>query len=64
MMLEMSFGMEAEARNVWHAMQSVFAQGNSTPDLSKPGAGINMISTQAFGDLVVEELNKIPVVSS
>ena len=61
MMLEMSFGLEAEARNVWHAMQSVFAQGNSTPDLSKPGEGIKMISTQAFGDLVVSELDKTPI---
>ncbi len=60
MMLEMSFDMEAEARNVWHAMQSVFVQGNSTPDLSKPGADVNMISTQAFGDLVAEELDKMP----
>jgi len=61
MMLEMSFGLEAEARNVWHAMQSVFAQGNSTPDLSKPGEGVKMISTQAFGDLVVSELDKTPI---
>ena len=61
MMLEMSFGLEAEARNVWHAMQSVFAQGNSTPDLSKPGDGVKMISTQAFGDLVAEELDRTPV---
>lgn len=61
MMLEMSFGLEDEARNVWHAMQSVFAQGNSTPDLSKPGEGVKMISTQAFGDLVAEELDKTPV---
>lgn len=58
MMLEMSFGMEDEAKKVWHAMQSVFAQGNSTPDLSKPGAGVNMISTHAFGDLVAQELAK------
>jgi 3-isopropylmalate dehydrogenase len=54
----MSFGMEDEAKKVWHAMQSVFAQGNSTPDLSKPGAGVNMISTHAFGDLVAKELAK------
>ncbi len=63
MMLEMSFGMEAEAKNVWHAMQAVFAQGNSTPDLSKPGAGVNMISTSAFGDLVAAELAKCPQVA-
>ena len=61
MMLEMSFNMEQESRNVWHAMQSVFAQGNSTSDLSKPGSGVNMISTDAFGDLVVGELSKTPI---
>lgn len=61
MMLEMSFNMEQEARNVWHAMQSVFAQGNSTSDLSKPGSGVKMISTDAFGDLVAEELSKTPI---
>ncbi len=59
MMLEMSFNMEKEARNVWQAMQSVFAQGYSTPDLSKPGANVRMISTNGFGDLVVEELAKL-----
>ena len=58
MMLEMSFNMEDEAKNVWHAMQSVFAQGYSTPDLSKPGADAKMISTDGFGDLVAEELVK------
>jgi 3-isopropylmalate dehydrogenase len=59
MMLEMSFGMDSEARNVWQAMQSVFAQGSSTPDLSKPGSDVKMISTDGFGDLVAEELSKL-----
>ncbi len=56
MMLEYSFGMVEEARNVWDAMQSVFAAGYSTADLSKPGSGVNMISTDVFGDKVVEHL--------
>lgn len=56
MMLEYSFGMVAEAKNVWLAMQSVFAAGYSTADLSKPGSGVNMISTTEFGDKVVEYL--------
>jgi len=56
MMLEYSFGMVEEARNVWDAMQSVFAAGYSTADLSKPGANVKMISTDAFGDKVVEHL--------
>ena len=59
MMLEMSFNLEAEAKNVWHAMQSVFTQGYSTPDLSSPGVAMNMISTDSFGDLVAAELAKL-----
>jgi 3-isopropylmalate dehydrogenase len=58
MMLEMSFGMEEEAKNVWHAMQSVFTQGYSTPDLSSPDSDLNLISTEGFGDLVATELKK------
>ncbi len=60
MMLEMSFGMDQEARNLWQSMQSVFAQGFSTPDLSKPGAGVTMISTSDFGDKVAAELAAMP----
>lgn len=58
MMLEMSFGLDDEARNVWHAMQSVFAAGFSTPDLSRPGAEVNLISTADFGDRVVKALEE------
>lgn len=61
LMLEMSFGMDTEAKNLWHAMQSVFADGYSTADLSKPGSGVNMIDTAAFGDRVVEALRKLPI---
>jgi 3-isopropylmalate dehydrogenase len=61
MMLEMSFGMEQEARNVWQAMQSVFGEGYSTPDLSKPGSGVKMIDTAAFGDRVLNALRQLPV---
>jgi 3-isopropylmalate dehydrogenase len=61
MMLEMSFGMDQEAKNVWHAMQSVFADGYSTADLSKPGSGVVMIDTPAFGDRVVEALRSMPI---
>ena len=59
MMLEHSFGMLEESQNIWKAIQSVYAQGYSTPDLSKPGSGVKMINTDAFGDLVVQELNKL-----
>jgi 3-isopropylmalate dehydrogenase len=61
MMLEMSLGLEAEAQNVWHAMQNVFTQGYTTADLTKPGTQSKMINTDAFGDLVVEELAKAPI---
>ncbi|MEM9256071.1 MAG: 3-isopropylmalate dehydrogenase [Pseudomonadota bacterium] len=61
MMLENSFGMLEESKNVWSAMQSVFGAGFSTPDLSKPGAGITMIQTDEFGDRVLEALAGMPV---
>lgn len=60
MMLENSFGMPEEAKNVWAAMQGVFADGYSTPDLSKPGAGVKMIGTDAFGNRVIEKLRAMP----
>ena len=59
MMLEMSFNMAQEARNIWQAMQNVFAQGYSTADLLTPGSKIKMIKTNDFGDLVAKELVKI-----
>ncbi len=60
MMLENSFDMHDEAKNIWNAMQGVFADGYSTADLSKPGAGIKMIGTAEFGDKVVEKLSQMP----
>ena len=60
MMLEDSFGMAQESKNVWAAMQSVFGAGFSTPDLSKPGSGVKMINTDEFGDRVVEALAGMP----
>ncbi len=63
MMLENSFNMAEEAKNVWAAMQAVFSDGYSTADLSKPGTGVTMISTDQFGDKVVEKLGQMPKVS-
>lgn len=60
LMLDMSFDMAGEAKNLWNAMQSVFANGYCTPDLAKSGAKVNLIDTDAFGDMVVEELKKSP----
>jgi hypothetical protein len=55
--------MVKESANVWMAMQAVFAQGHSTPDLSKSTDEVKLITTSAFGDLVASELQKIPRVS-
>jgi len=60
MMLENSFGMEQEAKNVWAAMQSVFAEGYSTADLSNAESGAKMINTDEFGDRVVAALKAMP----
>ena len=60
MMLEDSFAMPRESKNVWNAMQSVFADGYSTPDLSKPGSDVKMIRTDEVGDKVAEALSEMP----
>ncbi len=56
MMLEYSFNMPDEAKNIWNAMQGVFADGYSTADLSRADSGMNMLSTNEFGDKVIEKL--------
>ena len=58
MMLEMSFGMKDEARNVWRAMQSVFEEGFSTPDLMS-NENAQTVSTDVFGDKVVSSLKDL-----
>ena len=63
MMLDFSFNMTDEATNLWQAMESVFAAGYSTPDLSKPGSDVTMVSTGEFGDRVVAALEKLPAPS-
>ncbi|GIX29987.1 MAG: 3-isopropylmalate dehydrogenase [Porticoccaceae bacterium] len=54
MMLEMSFGMAAEAEAIWRALQAVFADGVTTPDLARGGG--RQVTTAEFGDRVVEKL--------
>lgn len=61
MMLEHSLDMPNEAKNLWSAMQGVFTDGYSTPDLSKPGGNVTMINTDEFGDKVAEKLSAMPV---
>lgn len=59
LMLDMSFGMTAEAQAVWKAMQSVFEAGYSTGDLSKAGADVEILSTTEFGDKVIAALETL-----
>jgi len=56
MMLQYSFDMTDEAENIWSSMQSVFADGYTTPDLASPQSDNKVIGTDAFGDRVVEKL--------
>ncbi len=59
MMLEYSLDMRDEARCIWQAMQSVFGQGYSTADLSKPNSNVKMLGTAEFGEKVLEALKSI-----
>ncbi|MBU2513361.1 3-isopropylmalate dehydrogenase [bacterium] len=56
MMLDMVMGLEEESKKVWSAMQSVFAAGYSTPDLSPAHGEGKIINTDDFGDMIVKEL--------
>jgi 3-isopropylmalate dehydrogenase len=58
LMLDMSFGLDKAARDLWDAMRKVFGAGYTTPDLKAPGSEQNLISTAAFGDKVVEALER------
>ena len=59
MMLEMSFDMKVEAEMVWAAMKSVFEAGYSTADLSNSDDGIQLVSTDQFGNKVIERLTEL-----
>ena len=59
MMLEMSFNLHQESRLVWDAMKRVFEAGYSTADLSKTSDNIQLVSTDEFGDKVMERLAEL-----
>ncbi|HHX82524.1 MAG TPA: 3-isopropylmalate dehydrogenase, partial [Pseudomonadaceae bacterium] len=44
------------------AMQGVFADGFTTPDLKRPGSDVKLISTSEFGDRVAAKLAAMPSV--
>ena len=56
LMLDMSFGLGAEAKQVWDAMRSVFGEGYTTADLRCGNESEKIIDTASFGDKVVAEL--------
>ncbi|HNR32942.1 MAG TPA: 3-isopropylmalate dehydrogenase [Candidatus Hydrogenedentes bacterium] len=56
LMLEKSFGMNAEADRIRAAMCAVFARGYTTADLRDPAGKLEPVSTAVFGDKVVEAL--------
>ena len=58
MMLDLSFNMGKEASNLWWALESVFADGCTTADLSGSDPNITIISTEEFGDRVAEALGQ------
>ena len=58
MMLEMSFGMTEESHAVWDAMKQVFEDGYTTADLGSGSGTTQSISTDQFGDRVMEALDK------
>lgn len=57
MMLEYSFAMHDEARAIFDAMEALFVEGITTPDLRQPEVDNRMISTDEFGDRVAEALS-------
>ncbi|MEJ6590546.1 MAG: 3-isopropylmalate dehydrogenase [SAR86 cluster bacterium] len=59
MMLDMSFGLKAESDAVWSAMKSVFESGYSTADLLSADTNPKILSTTEFGDLVMQELDRL-----
>ena len=56
MMLEYSFGMQAESKQIFDAMEALFVEGVTTPDLIQPDVENRMISTDEFGDRVADAL--------
>lgn len=64
MMLELSLDMAEESKNLWKALQQVFASGYSTPDLGGGHADVKLLSTSEFGDQVQANLASMPQVGN
>lgn len=58
LMLEKSFGLDAEAKAIWNALWHVFSEGYMTRELArKDTQNSKVLSTSAFGDAVEEEIH-------
>ena len=58
-MLEKSFGLKQEAREVWDALTKVFSDGYRTGELAKEDTPLEKrLTTSQFGDLVVSNIMK------
>lgn len=55
-MLEKSFGLEQESKEVWNALTNVFAKGYRTKELAEEAPLENIISTSQFGDIVRDNI--------
>lgn len=56
MMIDMVFGLEREAHNIWQALEDVFVEGYATPDLARFSTKITAVTTAEFGDRVVQAM--------
>jgi 3-isopropylmalate dehydrogenase len=58
LMLEKSFNMRDDARRIMDAMRAVFGAGYTTADLRDPEGKLKPVTTQEFGNKVIEQLTK------
>jgi len=56
-MLEKSFRLDKESKDIWDALTNVFAQGYRTRELSNKNTPLDkIISTSQFGNLVEKNI--------
>jgi 3-isopropylmalate dehydrogenase len=59
LMLEKAFGLKAESKIIWDALEDVFGQGFRTPELSRAASDKSkVLSTTEFGDKVADYILK------
>ncbi|MEE9447985.1 MAG: 3-isopropylmalate dehydrogenase [Arenicellales bacterium] len=58
MMMEYSFDRKEDSKAIFDAMEALFIEGVTTPDLKQPNVENNMISTDEFGDRVAAAISR------